>query len=106
VPESRANVAAERLEILRWEVPCVPDTVNLRKMSSIWVLGAPPVSTLWQETISAEFLNCFQAVENLELDMIFGVSSSSLLQYLIVLSQFHQILEVEKTGIVGAGKQQ
>ncbi|XP_047056406.1 putative F-box/FBD/LRR-repeat protein At4g03220 [Lolium rigidum] len=96
VPESRANIAAERLEILRWEVPCVPDTVNLRKMSSIWVLGAPPVSTLWQETISAEFLNCFQAVDNLELDMIFGVSSSSLLQYLIVLSQFHQILEVEK----------
>jgi hypothetical protein len=74
VLEPVATIAAERLEILKWEVPCVPE---LRKIPHLLVLGAPPVTTLLSEDIYAEFLDRFPAANHLELQIRPGVSASS-----------------------------
>ncbi|KAM0886625.1 hypothetical protein ACQ4PT_029584 [Festuca glaucescens] len=76
VPEPVASIAAERLQILRWEVPCVPKPVCLRKIPHLLVLGAPPISTLWPENICADFLDCFPVVDRLELQISLGVQIS------------------------------
>ncbi|XP_071684628.1 uncharacterized protein [Lolium perenne] len=77
VPEPVASIDAERLQILRWEVPCVPKPVSLRKIPHLLVLGAPPISTLRPEKICADFLDCFPVVDRLELQISLGVSASS-----------------------------
>uniref|UniRef100_A0ACD5WJ40 Uncharacterized protein n=1 Tax=Avena sativa TaxID=4498 RepID=A0ACD5WJ40_AVESA len=73
-PTPVASIAAEKLEELRWEVPCVPE---LKGMPQLRLLGAPPITMLWPEDICAEFLNCFPAVNHLELQIRPGVSASS-----------------------------
>jgi hypothetical protein len=73
-PQPFATIAAERLKVLRWEVPCVPE---LRKIPHLLVLGAPPVTTFWSEDIYAEFLDRFPAANHLELQIRPGVSASS-----------------------------
>uniref|UniRef100_A0ACD5WHG2 Uncharacterized protein n=1 Tax=Avena sativa TaxID=4498 RepID=A0ACD5WHG2_AVESA len=75
--EPVASIAAERLKVLRWEVPCVPDPVCLRKMPPLLVLQAPPISTHWSEHICAEFLNCFPEADQLKLQISLRVSASS-----------------------------
>ena len=74
VPEPVASIAAERLEVLRWKVPCVPE---LGEMLHLRVLESPPITTLWSEDICAKFLNRFPAVNHLELQTSLGVSASS-----------------------------
>jgi hypothetical protein len=78
VPQPVASIVAKRLYLLRWGVPCVPEPVYLREMQHLHVLGAPSISTLWSEDICAEYLDCFRAVNHVELVIRLGVSASSL----------------------------
>ena len=74
VPGPVATIAAERLEVLRWEMSCVPE---LGKTPHLQVLRVPAICTDWPEDMCAEFLNRFPAVDQLELQISIGVSASS-----------------------------
>lgn len=78
-----ANIDAERLQVLSWEVPYDAEFVHLGEMPCLWRLRAPPISMFrWQAIqmaqICARFLKRFAAVNHLELQMSLGVSASFL----------------------------
>ncbi|XP_071683691.1 putative F-box/FBD/LRR-repeat protein At4g03220 [Lolium perenne] len=52
VPESVARIAAERLEILKWEVPCVPE---FGEMPHLRELRVPPITTDWSSIVGSGY---------------------------------------------------